>query len=76
MVAEARDLLNPEQAHVLLAKRLHSDLSITITDVCKTLKISRSTYYHDVALDCNDLPLQLGFVQSAGLLCVSFHKSR
>ncbi len=34
---------------LVLAKRLHGDQSLSIDDICRTLKISRSTYYRYVA---------------------------
>ncbi len=40
-----RPPLDADQAKVLAARKLHGDTSITITDICKTLNISRSTYY-------------------------------
>ena len=40
-----RPPLDADQAKVLATRKLHGDTSITITDICKTLNISRSTYY-------------------------------
>jgi len=37
-------------AKVILAKKLHKDHSLDIDDICKTLRISRSTYYRYVRL--------------------------
>ena len=33
------------EARVVLAKKLHADRSRDIDDICKTLRISRSTFY-------------------------------
>ena len=38
------------EARVVLAKRLHADKSLDIDDICKTLRISRSTFYRYVAI--------------------------
>jgi hypothetical protein len=35
---------------VVLAKKLHADRSMEIDTICKTLRISRSTFYRDVRL--------------------------
>ena len=45
-----RPPLDADQAKVLATRKLHSDTSITITDICKTLAISRSTYYRYLGL--------------------------
>ena len=37
-------------AKVVLAKKLHADKSLEIDDICKTLRISRSTFYRYVRL--------------------------
>jgi ACT domain-containing protein len=34
---------------LVLAKKLHGDQTLSIDDICRTLKISRSTYYRYVA---------------------------
>ena len=39
-----------DEAKVVLAKRLHADKSLEIDDICKTLRISRSTFYRYVRL--------------------------
>lgn len=39
------------EAKVVLAKKLHADKSLEIDDICKTLRISRSTFYRYVRLD-------------------------
>ncbi len=49
-----RPRLESEQAKVRAAKKLSSDRSITIDDICKTLGISRSTYYRYLAMRPND----------------------
>jgi len=33
-----------------MAKKLHADKSVEIDDICKTLRISRSTFYRYVRL--------------------------
>jgi len=38
------------ETEVVLAKKLHADKSLEIDDVCKTLRISRSTFYRYVRL--------------------------
>ena len=38
------------EAKVVLAKKLHVDKSLEIDDICKTLRISRSTFYRYVRL--------------------------
>jgi DNA invertase Pin-like site-specific DNA recombinase len=49
-----RPRLESEQAKVRAAKKLSSDRSITIDDICKTLGISRSTYYRYLAMRPDD----------------------
>ena len=39
-----------EEPKVILAKKLHADKSLEIDDICKTLRISRSTFYRYVRL--------------------------
>ncbi len=39
-----------DETKVVLAKKLHADKSLEIDDVCKTLRISRSTFYRYVRL--------------------------
>ena len=39
-----------DEAKVVLAKKLHADKSIEIDDICKTLRLSRSTFYRYVRL--------------------------
>ena len=38
------------EAKVVLAKKLNADKTLDIDDVCKTLRISRSTFYRYVRL--------------------------
>jgi len=49
-----RPPLDADQAKVLATRKLHGDTSITITDICKTLNIFRSTCYRYLALAPND----------------------
>jgi DNA invertase Pin-like site-specific DNA recombinase len=49
-----RPRLESEQAKVRAAKKLSSDRSITIDDICRTLGISRSTYYRYLAMRPDD----------------------
>jgi ACT domain-containing protein len=39
-----------DETKVVLAKKLHADKSLEIDDDCKTLRISRSTFYRYVRL--------------------------
>ncbi len=55
-----RPRLNSEQAKVLAAKKLHGHRAISIDDICKTLRISRSTYYRYLAMDQGDSEDQAG----------------
>lgn len=45
-----RPKMASEEARVVLAKKLHADKSLGIDDICKTLRISRSTFYRYVRL--------------------------
>ncbi|MHC4403902.1 MAG: helix-turn-helix domain-containing protein [Planctomycetota bacterium] len=45
-----RPKLAADDATVLRAKELQKDKTLTINEICKRLKISRSTYYRYVAL--------------------------
>ncbi len=40
--------VTPDEPRVVLAKKLHADKSLDIDDICKTLRISRSTFYRYV----------------------------
>ena len=44
-----RPPLPPNDPRLVLAKKLHGDTTLSIDDICRTLKISRSTYYRYVA---------------------------
>lgn len=55
-----RPRLESEQAKVRAAKKLSGDRSITIDDICKTLGISRSTYYRYLAMRPDDAAEQGG----------------
>jgi DNA invertase Pin-like site-specific DNA recombinase len=48
--AGGRPKLGADEARVLRAKELQMDHTLSIDDICKRLKISRSTYYRYVAL--------------------------
>ncbi len=48
--AGGRPKLAADEATVLKAKELQKDNTLSINDICKRLKISRSTYYRYVAL--------------------------
>ncbi len=45
-----RPKVTAAEARVVLAKKLHDDKSLEIDDICKTLRISRSTFYRYVRL--------------------------
>ncbi len=45
-----RPRIASEEPRVLLAKKLHADKSLAIDDICKTLRISRSTFYRYLRL--------------------------
>ena len=45
-----RPKVTTNEARVLLAKKLHDDKSLDIDDICKTLRISRSTLYRYVRM--------------------------
>jgi DNA invertase Pin-like site-specific DNA recombinase len=51
-----RPPLDADHAKVLAARKLHGDTAITITDICKTLNISRSTYYRYQSIESEGLP--------------------
>ena len=44
-----RPPLLASEPKLILAKKLYADKTLSIDDVCQTLKISRSTYYRYVA---------------------------
>jgi len=45
-----RPKIEANDAKVVMAKKLHADKSLEIDDICKTLRISRSTFYRYVRL--------------------------
>lgn len=45
-----RPKVTSEEARVVLAKKLHADKSLEIDDICKTLRISRLTFYRYIRL--------------------------
>ncbi|OHB79283.1 MAG: hypothetical protein A2V98_06530 [Planctomycetes bacterium RBG_16_64_12] len=45
-----RPKIDVSDAKVVMAKKLHADKSLEIDDICKTLRISRSTFYRYVRL--------------------------
>ena len=40
-----------DEAKVRTARKLHVDHTLTIDDICKTLNISKSTYYRYVRMN-------------------------
>lgn len=55
-----RPRLEFEEGKVLAAKKLANDKSMSIDDICKTLGISRSTYYRYLATDSDAPPEHMG----------------
>jgi DNA invertase Pin-like site-specific DNA recombinase len=45
-----RPRLAPSEPKLLLARKLHGDKTLSIDDICRSLHISRSTYYRYVAM--------------------------
>jgi DNA invertase Pin-like site-specific DNA recombinase len=45
-----RPKIAADDTKVVLAKKLHTDKSLEIDDICKTLRMSRSTFYRYVRL--------------------------
>jgi DNA invertase Pin-like site-specific DNA recombinase len=45
-----RKPVSPDDPKVRTAKKLHADKSISIRDICNTLKISRATFYRYLAM--------------------------
>ena len=45
-----RPKVRAEETKVVLAKKLHADKSLEIDDICKTLRLSRSTFYRYVRM--------------------------
>ena len=54
-----RPRLELEEGKVLAAKKLANDKSMSIDDICKTLGISRSTYYRYLGTNSADPPEQV-----------------
>ena len=49
-----RPIVDLDEAKVRAARRLHDDRTLGIDDICKTLNISRSTYYRYVQMKKRD----------------------
>jgi len=45
-----RRKMSPDQPRIALAQKLYEDKSISLDDICETLKVSRSTLYHYVRI--------------------------
>ena len=43
--------ISPKNPKVLMAKRMHKNHGMSIDDICKTLKISRASFYRHLSLD-------------------------
>ena len=48
-----RQPITSDDPKVLTAKKMHKDHSLSIDNICKTLKISRATFYRYLALEDN-----------------------
>jgi DNA invertase Pin-like site-specific DNA recombinase len=46
-----RKKLSPTNPKVIMAKKLHKDHTLSIQDICKTLQISRTTFYKYINLN-------------------------
>ena len=46
--------MQPNEPKVVLAKKLYQDKSINLDDICATLKMSKSTSCHYVAIAPNE----------------------
>jgi len=46
--------MRPNEPKVILAKKLYQDKSISLDDICATLKMSRSTLYRYVAMKSDE----------------------
>ena len=46
-----RKPIDSEEPRVQMAKAMHKDKSVSITDICQTLNISRATFYRYLALE-------------------------
>lgn len=49
-----RPKMNPNNPKILTAKKLHSDKTITINDICTTLNISRATLYRYLKIEIGE----------------------
>jgi DNA invertase Pin-like site-specific DNA recombinase len=45
-----RKKIEPDNPKVLTAKKMHKDHGMSIENICKTLKISRATFYRYVGM--------------------------
>ncbi len=45
-----RPKITSDEEKVVLAKKVHKDHTLEIDDICKTLRISRSTFYRYIRL--------------------------
>jgi phage antirepressor YoqD-like protein len=43
--------VSPDNPKVLTAKRMHKNHGMSIDDICKTLKISRASFYRYLSLN-------------------------
>jgi DNA invertase Pin-like site-specific DNA recombinase len=55
-----RPRIESEEAKVRTVKKLGGDKSINIEDICKTLKISRSTYYRYLKMKSSEPAERVG----------------
>lgn len=49
-----RKPINPDEPRVQMAKAMHKDKSVSIADICRTLNISRATFYRYLSLKLED----------------------
>jgi DNA invertase Pin-like site-specific DNA recombinase len=47
---------------VLTAKKMHQDHKMSINDICKTLKISRATFYRYIDISANNSVIAYGSI--------------
>ncbi|WP_106314978.1 recombinase family protein [Legionella pneumophila] len=50
-ISGGRKKIAPDNPKVLTAKRMHKNHGMSIDDICKTLKISRASFYRYLSLD-------------------------
>jgi len=50
-----RKRIDTNDPKVLTAKKMHKDHNMSINDICKTLKISRATFYRYLLIDDKEL---------------------